>query len=170
MSRRLLTTALVMALGVFPSATQNLPKLAIDYDAATPLDAAILKQYPRTVDVPDSDARKGFRIDLNGDGQLDVVRTYGPGMCGTGGCFMEIFDGRTRNNLGAVFGHPLWVFTTTINGWPTLGVYSHGSATSGSYTTLVFDGRRYVEVSSVYLTGRSVDDLFKRFSLSTKAR
>jgi hypothetical protein len=129
-----------------------------------------LKQYVPTLDVPESDARNGFRFDLDGDGFADVVRTYGPSMCGTGGCFMEIFDGRTRNSLGHVFGHPVWVFPTTINGWPTLGVYSHGSATSGSYSTFVFDGRRYIAVSSVYLRGDSVEGLFKRFRVTTKVR
>jgi hypothetical protein len=57
-----------------------------------------------------------------------------------------------------------------INGWPTLGVYSHGSATSGSYSTFVFDGSRYIGVSSVYLHGESVEELFKRFRLTPKAR
>ena len=170
MRRALLTTAFVVAFGFLLSAAQELPRLVIEHPAATPLDAATLKQYASTLDIPESDARKGFRVDLNGDGHVDVVRTYGPSMCGTGGCFIEIFDGRTKNSLGHLFGHPLWVFPTAINGWPTLGVYSHGSATSGSYSTFVFDGRRYAAVSSVNLHGESVEELFRRFRPTTKAR
>ena len=165
-----LTGAFVIVLGIVAGAAQELPRLVIEHPAATPLDAATLKQYVPTLDIPESDARNGFRVDLNGDGHVDVVRTYGPSMCGTGGCFIEIFDGRTRNSLGHLFGYPVWVFQTAINGWPTLGVYSHSSATSGSYSTFVFDGSRYIGVSSVSVRGESVEELFKRFRLTTKAR
>jgi hypothetical protein len=109
---------------------------------------------PRTV--------PGTRKDLNNDGTPDLILRGSLTYCGTGGCALHVFDGKSGRKIGNLFGNPLLVHATVINGWPVLSIYSHGSATSGSYRTFVFDGRQYVQASSVMLYEESVIELFGR--------
>jgi hypothetical protein len=161
---------LALALGMFALAAQDVARGVIDPRSATPLDAGTMRDYPPTLDHQSGDEQRGFRFDLNRDGHPELIRAYGPKACGTGGCPMEIFDGLTRKVIGLPKGNPLWVFQTMINGWPVLGVYSHGSATSGSLETLVFDGKEYVTVSTVMLNGRDVTELFAKFAAAPRVR
>lgn len=105
----------------------------------------------------------GTRQDLNNDGVPDLILQGSLTYCGTGGCALHVFDGKSGRRIGNLFGNPLLVHATAINGWPVLSIYSHGSATSGSYSTFVFDGRQYVQASSVMLYEESVAELFGRF-------
>lgn len=109
---------------------------------------------PRTV--------PGTRKDLNNDGTPDLILQGSLTYCGTGGCALHVFDGKSGRKIGDLFGNPLLVHATAINGWPVLSIYSHGSATSGSYSTFVFDGRQYVQANSVMLYEESVTELFGR--------
>ena len=53
---------------------------------------------------------------------------------------------------------------TRIDGLPVLYAYAHLSAGSGDYTTYVFDGHEDKAFSSVFLTTRSLDGLFKELT------
>ncbi|MGQ0621005.1 MAG: hypothetical protein ACT4QA_13955 [Panacagrimonas sp.] len=107
-----------------------------------------------------ADEIRGFRADLNGDGVKEYFIRSPELFCGTGGCGYEIFDGQSKHRIASLFGNPMFVHPRKINGWPVLTVYSHHNADSGSYTTYVFDGKAYVEASSVFLSGDSVRSLF----------
>lgn len=167
--RKTLALVLVSLAATSLAQTQALPRV-METSAAKPMDAATLAQFPTTRDHVDGDDQRGFKVDLNGDGTAEFVRVFGPRACGTGGCPYEIFDGRTRKLVGDLFGNPVWIVPATINGWPTLGVYSHRSATSGSYQVMVFDGTRYSPVSTVLLEGPSVETLFSQYKSATPVR
>ncbi len=83
-------------------------------------------------------------------------------LCGTGGCVYQLFDGATNRSLGLVFGEPIIFTEKLINGFPVIHSYGHWNAGSGSYTTFVFNGKKYTAVSSLLLTGESLNHLFEK--------
>jgi len=99
-------------------------------------------------------------VDLNNDGHDEHILISFP-LCGTGGCVKVILDGISNKYIGSLFGNPIAVSDVKINGWPVLIIYSHQSADSGIVSTFVFNGVKYVAVSSVMLYGKSVDEYFK---------
>jgi len=103
----------------------------------------------------------GLRADLNRDGTDDYVIRSSTRLCGTGGCSYALIDGSRLERLGEVFGNPIVVRQQTINGYPVINAYGHSSADSGTYGTFVFDGKAYVLVSRVALTGDSLAELFE---------
>src|SRR5262245_29496593 len=103
---------------------------------------------------------RGVRVDLNEDGSEEYILIGSGKSCGTGGCPYKLFDGRSHQILGTLFGDPLILTDARINGFTVLCMYSHMSAGSGSYNTYVFDGHTYEPVSSLSLRTDSLDDLF----------
>lgn len=136
--------------------------------SAQPTDVESLKIYPLYPDTLEGEGLRSFEFDLNEDGKKEFIRVFGPSLCGTGGCPYEIFDGLSKKRVGELFGNPVWIFKEKINGWPVLSVYSHGSAASGSYGTFVYDGKKYIGVSSVYLYQKSVEELFEKYKAVPK--
>jgi hypothetical protein len=104
----------------------------------------------------------GFEADLNGDSAPEHVLRGPADRCGTGGCSLWIIDGKTKVHIASMFGRPLSVHSAKINGWPVLSIYAHLGATDGTFTTYVFDGKRYQQVSSLMLYDQAVSDLFKK--------
>lgn len=102
----------------------------------------------------------GFEADLDLDGTMDYVLRASLEVCGSN-CDYVLVDGSTRSTLGRVGGSVLFVGPMRINGYPILRMYGHSSADSGSWSTSVFDGQRYVSIGSVYLEGESLDRLFE---------
>jgi hypothetical protein len=101
----------------------------------------------------------GFLADLNRDGADDYVLRYSRAACGTN-CEYALLDGRTHRSLGIAGGSVVVVRATRINGYPVIQGYGHSSADAGYWSTSVFDGQRYVSVSSVYVEGVSQMSLF----------
>jgi hypothetical protein len=104
----------------------------------------------------------GVKIDLNKDGIPDyfVAPDY-PSSCGTGGCAYALFDGAHNSLIGEFSGDPIWLMKQKINGMPVVQSFSHQSSDSGFFKCYVFDGNRYIEVSSIMLHGKDRDPLFK---------
>ncbi|MEG0481478.1 MAG: hypothetical protein RR569_00065 [Acinetobacter sp.] len=83
--------------------------------------------------------------DLNGDGQQDaLVLLNGMDWCGSGGCTMLIFKGKSNQKFEflsktTLVGSPVYSTTYVSNGWKQLLVYSrkHGQV------MLKFDGAGY---------------------------
>ena len=110
-------------------------------------------------DMDPSEAIAGFLADLNRDGVQDYVFRYSRTACGTN-CEYALVDGRTHRALGTVGGTVMVVRPQLINGYPVIQNYGHSSADSGYWSTLVFDGRTYVGVATVYVEGTSQARLF----------
>ncbi len=102
-----------------------------------------------------------FQKDLNGDGAADFLIVSASSLCGTGGCPYALVDGKTMRQIGDFFGSPILISDQIINNYPVIQSYSHISAWSGNFTTYIYDGKKYQVVSEVYLTGESVEELFK---------
>jgi hypothetical protein len=102
-----------------------------------------------------------FQKDLNGDGVADFLIVSASSLCGTGGCPYALVDGKTMRQIGDFFGSPILISDQKINHYPVIQSYSHISAWSGNFTTYIYDGKKYQVVSEVYLTGESVEELFK---------
>ncbi len=137
------------------------PKLCLSRDLPAKIDASGL---PLNLDVLGYDAAKsvlGLRLDLNEDGAQDSIIQGAPETCGTGGCPFQIFDGKTKLEVGGFFSSPVFVLDKQINGWPVITTWGHSDAEAGTYGTWVFDGAVYRTVSSVFLSGGNVTRLFK---------
>ena len=106
---------------------------------------------------------KGTVIDINHDQIKDYIVSSEPYLCGTGGCLFLIVDGAQTSIIGRIFGNPLFIFKKNINGFPVVHAYSHSSAQSGSYNCYIYNGEKYVLVSSVFLQGDSVNQLFEKY-------
>jgi hypothetical protein len=116
----------------------------------------------------EGESPRGVRVDLNDDTTDDYILIDSGEYCGTGGCPYKLFDGRTYRLVGSLFGDPLILSETRINGFPVLHAYAHVHAGGGSYTTYVFDGSEYRAVSSIFLTADSLDRLFEDLRSSPK--
>ena len=111
-------------------------------------------------DVDSTEAVAGFLADLNRDGIQDYVIRFSRTACGTN-CEYALIDGRIHRNLGTVGGSVVVVRPLLINKYPVIEVYGHSSADAGYWSTLVFDGRAYVAVGTVYVDGVSQTRLFE---------
>ncbi len=106
------------------------------------------------------DEIRGLVVDLNRDGVTDYILQYSREVCGTN-CQYALVDGSTRRSLGLVWGSVLYIGAQFINGYPVISQYGHSSADSGSWSTLVYDGRQYVSVGSLWLDGASLERVFE---------
>ena len=111
-------------------------------------------------DIDATEAIAGFLADLNRDGVQDYVFRFSRSVCGTN-CEYALVDGRTHRALGRAGGTVVVVRPTVINGYPVIEAYGHSSVDAGYWSTMVFDGRAYVAVASVYVEGISQTRLFE---------
>jgi hypothetical protein len=137
------------------------PKLCLGRDIPTKIDASDLKLNLDILGYDSATSVLGLRLDLNGDGAPDSIIQGASDTCGTGGCPFQIFDGKTRLQVGDFFNSPIFVLDEQINGWPVITTWGHSSAESGTYGTWVYDGAAYRAVSGVFLSGENVTSLSK---------
>jgi hypothetical protein len=131
--------------------------VALYYTGLKQVDLGALHLSARDLGHESAEPILGFDLDLNEDGVLDHLLR---GSCGaTGSCSLWAIDGKTNMHIASLSGRPLIVHVAKINSWPVLSTYSHMSATSGIFSTYVYDGQRYQQVSSIMLYDHSVDDL-----------
>jgi hypothetical protein len=139
----------------------ELPKysfVAYFYTGLKNVDLEALQLNDRDLGFESTEPILGFDIELNGDGISDSVLR---GPCGNSTCALRLIDGKTKRLVASVVGRPLIVHSAKINGWSVLSTYHHLGATGGIYTTYVYDGQRYQQVSSIALYEESVSALFK---------
>lgn len=160
MKKILIVTAILLFSGS-ASSKEGLPQYYFGPDTTRVLPIDVLSGKVSAEAIDNKKSLEGIQVDLNGDGKKEVILKLD--MCGTGGCPMSIYDGASADLVGDLFGGRFFVSQTLINGWPILQVYSHGSASSGSFTCYVHDGKKYIQASSVYLYDKSVDQLFKNY-------
>jgi hypothetical protein len=101
----------------------------------------------------------GLRVDLNADAVEDFL--FHSAGCGSN-CSWSIFDGKTRRPLGRVDGSVIYVGRQFINGNPVIHQFGHRTAFESTWSTMVFDGTKYVDVGGVVLSGASLDSLMAR--------
>jgi hypothetical protein len=134
--------------------------IAYYYTGVEATDPRSLHLSARDLDLESEESLVGFDADLNGDGALDHILRGG--CSATGSCSLRLVDGKTNKLIGSLSGRPLIVHSEKISGWPVLSIYHHMSSTDGTFTTIVHDGKRYQQVSSIMLYEQSVQDLFKK--------
>jgi hypothetical protein len=105
----------------------------------------------------------GMVVDFNGDLVRDYVLQFSRAVCGTN-CQYALVDGKTRRSLGVVGGSVVFVRGRLINGYPVINAYGHSSADSGYWSTSIYDGRQYVGVDAVWLSGIALERHFEQLS------
>lgn len=140
--------------------------VAYYYSDLKEVDLRTLQVNARDLSPEPPESFLGFEVDMNGDSTPEHVLRGPSDRCGTVGCSIWILDGKTKALIAAMFGRPLIVHSAKINGWPVLSIYAHLSASSGTFSTLVYDGKRYQEITSVTLYDQAVSDLFTKLELA----
>jgi hypothetical protein len=160
------TIPLATLLAVLPVSAQQSPSSGLWLDSAS---MAPMKLIP-SGDIPqllgdfeyrENEVPKVFLADLNGDGTEDYLVESSHRLCGTGGCLYALIEGKTKKRIGDFFGSPILVVDQKINGYPVIQSYGHLSAESGRFVTYVFNGTQYQSVSNVYVSGKSLEELFR---------
>lgn len=86
-------------------------------------------------------------VDLNNDGINEALVYITGGMCGTGGCGVEVLaragSGWRRIAATSIGYPPIQVLPERTHGWHDLGIYSRFNATEGNQARLRFDGASY---------------------------
>ena len=159
----MILTVLIFVLVCSSASAQQLPISYFSTDTVKTLKPNEVPGLIITVDPVSGkdDPLEGIYVDLNGDGKKDIIQKIRN--CGTGGCSFFILDGASGQRVGDLFGSPFYISNTMINGWPVLEGYHHLSGRSGAFSSYVYDGKNYIETSSVYLEGKSVEELFKHY-------
>lgn len=103
---------------------------------------------------------RGLIVDLNEDGTNDYIFECSLNVCGSN-CQYYIIDGKTHRSLGLVVGSVIYFRKQFINGYPVINQYGHSSAESGYWSTVVYDGNKYVAVNDIWVTGETADSLFR---------
>lgn len=117
------------------------------------LEAAIRSAYGEDLE---AEVRYYYnKVDLNGDGRLDVlVYAFGKEMCGTGGCDALVFQSvnggyKLVSNISLVW-NPVIVSRHKTHGWNDLILFVVvGGIQPGYYAVLRFDGSKYPENPTV---------------------
>jgi hypothetical protein len=154
----------ILVFGCVVAAAGQAPEWQFGFSSATPiaLPAWLSRDSVRAAlsydEAPD-DWVAGFLADLNRDGTADYVLRSSRAACGAN-CEYTLVDGRTHRSVGTVGGSVVVVRAAQINGYPVIQTYGHSSADAGYWSASVFDGDRYVSVSSVYVEGTSQKRLF----------
>jgi hypothetical protein len=141
--------------------TSPQPPWVLETRNVIPLDVPVAVREAVRWDDLDPSAPIGAVADLNDDGISDYILKGVARACGTGGCLYVIMDGRSARSLGSVWGNPLVVRAHASHGFQDIDAYSHGGASSGTFTSHAFDGSQYVRRSSRSLAGREVTILFE---------
>ena len=128
------------------------------YTGLNDVDLEALHLTFRDVGFESAEPVLGFKIDLNSDGTSDHVLR---GPCGNGVCTLRLIDGKTKMPIAWLVGRPVIVHSAKINGWCVLSTYRRLGAAEGIFSTYVYDGRVYQQVSSITLHDQSVSDLVK---------
>jgi hypothetical protein len=136
----------------------------VDYGATSPIDITGSNVDWSALGYDSAKGVRGIQEDWNGDGSVDTLVVSSENLCGTGGCPYDLIDGKSGRKIGELFGGPIFIHFQKINGWPVLTMYGHSSAESGTYTCMVYDGTKYVNVSGVMLYDRSVTELFNNLN------
>jgi uncharacterized protein len=88
-------------------------------------------------------------IDLNGDGVLDALVVFSSSYwCGTGGCTMLVFKGKTDKTFqlvseSSLVRPPVTVSETKTKGWRDLIIQVSGGGAPAKTVALKFDGKKY---------------------------
>ncbi|HEX8642678.1 MAG TPA: hypothetical protein VF702_02055 [Allosphingosinicella sp.] len=110
-------------------------------------------------DLPSQFSRAGVRyayalVDLNDDGVNEALAYVASGVCGTGGCGVEVFaraGSGWRSVTATSIGYaPIQVLEERTHGWRDLGIYSRFNATEGHQARLRFNGTGYPINPSVF--------------------
>jgi hypothetical protein len=156
--------ALALLLAAYPAAAQSPAPgdWALSSDQTRPLKLPLrLEAESMDLDYDTPDSVSGLMTDLNGDGTPDFVLRSALSLCGaSGNCPFAIVDGATQRVLGHPGGNRLYFRGRRINGWPVIQSWWHMSASSGLYSTWVFDGTAYVDLASVPVEGEGLEHLF----------
>ena len=101
-----------------------------------------------------ADVKYGYAlVDLNGDGTNEALVYVTGGMCGTGGCGVQVLaraESGWRTVTSTSIGYaPIQVLPERTHGWRDLGIYSRFNATEGHQARLRFDGTTYPDNPSV---------------------
>jgi hypothetical protein len=102
---------------------------------------------------------RGLRADLNGDGAAEYLVESARSLCGNGGCVYALFDGASLRPLGLVFGGWLVVRSAPTGTFSVITSLSHLSAGAATDATFVYDGKQYVQGSSIEVHGSALDRL-----------
>lgn len=169
-------TVLIVSLTLLGSARaeQKLPSGAW-------LDSGSMRQInlPSAGDIPsllgdfeylENELPRVFVFDIDGDRLDDYFVESSKRLCGTGGCLYALVDGKTKKRIGEFFGSPVLILDQKINGYPVIQSYSHINAESGNFVTYIFDGIKYQIVATVYVQGKSLEELFKGLSAFQKMK
>ncbi len=86
-------------------------------------------------------------VDLDSDGIDEALVYVTGGMCGTGGCGVEVLaragSGWRRIASTSIGYPPIQVLPERTHGWRDLAIYSRFDATEGHQARLRFDGKSY---------------------------
>ena len=101
--------------------------------------------------------------DLNGDGQDEwLAFVTGPGVCGSGGCPLRIFDesGEAPRLIGSisVTQMPIGLFDSETDGWRDLAVTVGGGGIEYSLARVPWDGEAYASNPTVAPATPSEDE------------
>jgi hypothetical protein len=143
-----------------PTQRQSPPWVLDGRSVMTITPPAAIRAVAQEFDALRAGSFKGVAARLNDDEIDDYIFQGEPQSCGTGGCTYVIIDGAGATPIGLLFGNPLVLRAESTRGFLNIDLYSHASATSGTFTSYAFDGNKYVERSTRHLTGAAVTALF----------
>jgi hypothetical protein len=145
----------------------------VDRGALPSLHLPALGDIPAVLtqlEVAEGEAAKALAMDVNADGTADWLIESSDALCGTGGCPYVLVDGRSGRPFGEFFGSPIVILEQRINGLSVIQSFTHLSVDSGTFSTYVFDGRRYQTTARLSLEGESVQELFKALAQLPRPR
>jgi hypothetical protein len=164
MDRRAFIAGTLVQLAAPPAVRANDPaRWSFTPATSQPIDLpAAVVQSPEFDELEyDGPPYRGFRADLDGDGVPEYIVQSAPSLCGNGGCVYALFDGASLRPLGLVFGGWMVVRAAPAGSFPAIQALSHLSAEAASYTMFAYDGRRYVQGTSVELQGSALEQLVR---------
>jgi hypothetical protein len=111
-----------------------------------------------------------FVFDFNGDSLPDFLVQSSKRLCGPGRCVYALVDAKTATRIGDLIGPPIFILDQKINGYPVIQSYGRLNAGSGNFVTYVFDGTKYQIVATVFVEGKSLEELLKGLSVFKKKK
>jgi hypothetical protein len=169
-------TVLIVSLTLLVSARAEQKPLSgawVDYGSMRQFKLPVAGDIPSLLgafEYLENELPRVFVFDFNGDHVEDYLVQSSERLCGTGGCLYSLVDGKTKKRMGDFFGSPILILDQKINRYPVIQSYGHLSADSGNFATYVFDGKKYQIVATVYVEGKSLEELFKGLSAFKKMK